>query len=103
MSDAHGHDAGHGDGAAKESGGRKGSMSDNFINKIIDFVTENIAKAVAFIFILVTIGAVLGWEIAQRGANPLFLFVPAAIGIVAYYERDIAIILFVALILLLFI
>ena len=99
MSD--GHDSGHGngDGAKKDSGGEKGFMVDRFFGRIMEYVGEGIAKLVAFLLIIVSIGAIFGFYVAIKGGNPLLLLIPAGLGAIAYYERDIAILIFVGILL----
>ncbi len=97
--DSHAHDS-HGAGEKKASGGGdRGFMVDRLFKRLIDYVSEGIARLIAFILIVVTIGALIGWVIAQRHAPFILVFAPAALGIIAYYERDIAILLFVGLLL----
>ena len=96
MSDDHGEAA---QSKGKDSGDDKTFMVDRFFSRLADYITEEIAKLVAFLLILVTIGALVGYVIATRQAPFLLVFVPAVLGIIAYYERDIAILLFVALLL----
>ena len=102
MSDSHGHE--HDDHGEKKGGGR-GFLFDWFLAKGLNYatggidLTDIIAKIVAFVLIVMSIGALIGYIIAQREAPFLLVFAPAALAIIAYYERDIAIVLFVALLL----
>src|SRR3989344_752711 len=83
-------------------GSEKGkSMSDDLFSKIVDYVQGKIATFVAFLFLLITIGAIYGALIvAHRGFDaltPILIVAPALLGIFAYYNRDFAILLFVIL------
>ncbi|GEM_PF-2920192 len=98
MSDPHGHDD-HGGGEKHSGGGGRHFMADRFLGRVLDYITGGIAKLVAFILIIMTVGAIVGYVISQRQAPFLLVFVPAALGVIAYYERDIAIVLFAALLL----
>ncbi|MBI4210668.1 MAG: hypothetical protein HY544_04145 [Candidatus Diapherotrites archaeon] len=95
--DEQGHDNGHGEG--KKGDKDKSFMVDRFLGRIGDYIAGGIAKLVAFILIIMTVGALVGYVIAQRQAPFLLVFLPATLGIIAYYERDIAVLLFVALLL----
>lgn len=100
MSDSHGPD-GHGGGEKKSSGGGDRSfMADRFLGRIFEYISDGIGKLIAFILIMITVGALIGYYISYRHWDFLLVFVPAGLGIIAYYERDIAIILFAALLLL---
>ncbi len=88
-----------GGGKKASGGGDRSFMVDRLFQRIVSYVSEGIAKLIAFILIVVTIGALIGYVIAQRQAPFLLVFAPAALGIIAYYERDVAILLFVALLL----
>ena len=102
MSDSKG-DA-HGKGEDKKGSGDddRTFMVDRFFARVTNFVSDEIAKLVLFVFVLITIGAVIGFVVAERQFNPVWIFAPAVVGIIAYYERDIAILLFVAIILFVF-
>ena len=77
------------------NGGGKNFMVDRFISGLTDWIAEGIGKFVAFILFMVTVGAVFGYFVAVRDLNALWLMAPAVVGLIAYYERDIAIVLFV--------
>ena len=99
MSD-HGHDTGHGSGGGnKGSGSEKSFVVDKIFGRVMDYIGEKIAKLVAFMLLIITIGAIFGFYVAQKSGNPLFLLIPACLGIVAYYERDIATLIFVGILL----
>jgi len=80
------------------------SMSDSLINKIIDYVQGKISTFVAFLFLLVTIGAIYGALVISHpgfeGIAPFLVIAPAALGFLAYYNRDFAIFIFIILFLL---
>jgi len=82
----------------------KKSMSDNLFNKIIDYVQGGIATFVAFLFLLITIGAIFGALVVSHagtigGIVPFILIAPAALGVLAYYNRDFAVAIFIILVL----
>lgn len=96
MSDSHGHsDHGH----EKKGNGDRSFMVDRFFERIVDYISGRIAKLIALMFIIMTVGALIGYFIAIKQAPFIFIFLPATLGIIAYYERDVAIVLFVALLL----
>ncbi|VVB99870.1 Uncharacterised protein [uncultured archaeon] len=47
------------------------------------------------ILILISLGAVLGYIIAWRQWEFYWALAPAALGVLAYYERDIAFLIFI--------
>jgi len=79
------------------------SMSDNWFQKIEDYITSGISRFVAFLFFLVTLGAVLGYIVAIRGEGEYLILVPAAAGILSYYSRDFAVAAFGLFVILIFI
>lgn len=111
MSDAHGADS-HGHGTGHEAshteshgslgGNPKECRTDPFFTQVSNYVTGKIAAFVAFLFVLILLGelyalVVLGVPIRQ--ADTALLIAPAIIGLIAYYNRDVAIALFALLIL----
>ena len=70
--------------------------TDSWFEKLRDWIAKTISIFVAAIFFLFGAGAVYG---AFFAANPLFILVPFALGLLAYYSRDFAIII-LALVLL---
>lgn len=104
--DSHGKDD-HGGGDNKSPGGiiDRRFLADWFLARGLNYITGGIdltgiiAKIVTVVLVIMTIGALIGYTISQRQAPFLYVFIPAGLGIVAYYERDIAIILFIALLL----
>jgi H+/gluconate symporter-like permease len=85
-----------------KSSSDKKSMSDDLFNKIIDYVQGGIATFVAFLFLLITLGAIFGALVVTRsgglsGIAPILLITPALLGFVAYYNRDFAVAIFALL------
>lgn len=80
-------------------------MSDNLFDRILKYITTGIQRFVAFLFFLFTAGAVYGIFItrASPAAQPFLLIAPAAVGLLAYYNRAFAIWAFVMLVALAFI
>ena len=103
MADSHGHDdQGHGEAAAETKSSPVPRM-DNWFMKIQDYITEGISRFVGFLFLLVTIGAVYGFLVAQKSGNQtLFIIAPAVIALIAYYNRAFAIGIFILLVILIF-
>ncbi len=77
-------------GSQTKSGASSKSMSDNWFGKIEDYLSGSISRFVGFLFFLITVGAVLGYIVAQRGEGEILILVPAAAGLLAYYNRDFA-------------
>ena len=71
---------------------KAGQRVDSIFEKFGEFVTNTIKRFAAFLFFLFGLGAVFG---AFFASNPLVLFIPFAIAILAYYSRDFAIIILV--------
>lgn len=86
MGDGHGSEKGHGD-----SHGSKGETcrSDPWFGQVQGYITHSIQRFVAFLFILITIGAIIGYVAGTKNAEYLVL-VPAISGLIAYYNRDFA-------------
>ena len=83
---------------------KSNSMSDNIFGKIVDYIQGGIATFVAFLFLLITIGAIYGALVVThsggiQGIAPILLITPALLGFVAYYNRDFAVAIFILLIL----
>ena len=59
-------------------------------------VSEQVSTFVAFIFFIITVGAVYGALVAARNPTmePFLLIVPAVLGLIAFYNRDIATLFF---------
>ncbi|MBI4044913.1 MAG: hypothetical protein HY392_04340 [Candidatus Diapherotrites archaeon] len=78
------------------------SQMDSVFQKINDYLTDKIAGFVAFLFILIFIGVVftvIVLKIPPSETNPILL-APLVAAVIAYYNRDIAVILFLGLILI---
>jgi hypothetical protein len=75
---------------------------DRAFARISTYLTQQISRFVAFLFFLFTLGAVYGWWLCWRGVpnQELLIIAPAILGIIAYYNRTFAIVMFVAIILL---
>lgn len=109
MSDGHGdhgaHDS-HGGHKEEKSGGKTDMVEqavDRLGKRIEDYVTGGISKLVASILFLITIGAAYGFIAASRGAPiaEYFVIAPAIAGLVAYYNRTFAVLIFTLLVILL--
>lgn len=89
----------------KETSSSKTGTVDTWFGKLFDNLGGAISSFIAFLFILFTLGAVYGYVVFTRLPNlaPLLIATPAIIGLIAYYNRNFALILFVALMLGLFI
>ena len=77
---------------------------DSWYAKIQKYLTAKISSFVAFLFLLVAAGAWAGLMMASLYPEMAFLavLIPAAAGIVAYYNRTLATILFFGLIIFFF-
>ncbi|MDO8634394.1 MAG: hypothetical protein Q7K34_03845 [archaeon] len=78
------------------------SQMDSVFQKIADYVAEKIASFVALLFIFIFIGVVftvIVLKIPPSEINPILL-APLVAAIISYYNRDIATILFLGLILI---
>ena len=78
----------------------KGGKVDSWFGKIENYVTGVIGAFVAFLFLIFAGGAAFALFIAESWPEKAFLVVliPAASGILAYYNRTYAILVFIALI-----
>jgi ABC-type multidrug transport system fused ATPase/permease subunit len=105
MSDAHSHDEqgheSHGNNTAKAESNDIHSV-DQWFNKVLEYIGQKISTFIAFLFFLFTMGAVFGAVSIVRFPEyaPIMIFAPAALGLVAYYNRTIATIAFIVLIVL---
>ncbi|MBT4191679.1 MAG: hypothetical protein HOE11_00060 [Candidatus Diapherotrites archaeon] len=83
---------------------KKGKV-DNWFNKIQDYVTGVIGAFVAFLFLIFAAGAGLMMFVMEQWPEKAFLVVliPAASGVLAYYNRTYATIVFIALLVFIFI
>ncbi|MDO8625666.1 MAG: hypothetical protein Q7R47_06285 [Candidatus Diapherotrites archaeon] len=73
-------------------------MVDNFLNSVLKTFSANFRTFVAFLFFVFSGGMLFGLFISQY--DPVFLFLPPALGLLAYYNEKIALLAFVALIVL---
>lgn len=85
----------------KETSSSNQGTVDKWFGKLFDNLGKAISSFIAFLFILFTLGAVYGYIVFTRLPNlaPLLIATPAVIGLIAYYNRNFALVLFVALIL----
>lgn len=98
MSDAHDSHESHGSEEKKEAkSGGWAETADNWYDRIATYVSEQISTFVAFLFILFTIGAAYGVFFAAKFPHLVVpaILAPAFIGLVAYYNRVFATIMFV--------
>ena len=79
---------------------KKEQRADPWFNKIENYVTAKIGSFVAFLFFLIAMGAGIALFVIERWpeAAPMAVIIPAIAGIVAYYNRTFALIMFVLLI-----
>jgi type IV secretory pathway VirB2 component (pilin) len=86
-------------------GDDKTGRVDNWFTKIQNYVTGVIGAFVAFLFLIFAAGAALTMFVMEQWPEKAFLVVliPAAAGILAYYNRTYATIVFIGLIALVFI
>ena len=80
-----------------ESTSKGSSKMENWINKIIGYVTSHFRRFVAFMFFVFTIGAGSGILIMHKAPQlaGILVLAPAIMGLLAYYNTTIAVILFV--------
>ncbi|MFH1256935.1 MAG: hypothetical protein V1494_06625 [Candidatus Diapherotrites archaeon] len=74
-----------------------GSRTDSWFDKLSDYVTGTISGFVAFLFFLFAAGAVYGALIVAKGSpfGGYLIVLPAVLGLITYYSRDIALVVFV--------
>ncbi len=85
---------------AKPATSSKANRMDPFFDKVSNYVTGKISTFVAFLFALITVGAIYAVIITGVKLTTLTLFLllgPAIVGLIAYQNRDIAVGLFVVL------
>ncbi len=84
MSDGHEHGSGH------------TCKTDPWYQRILDYISGQISKFVAFLFLILMIGIAIGFYVVGRAPSfgPLIILIPAIAGLASYYNRDIATILF---------
>ncbi len=88
-------------GEEKKENGKAGRI-DSFFVGVADYIGKQISRFVAFLFFVFTAGAVYGALLAYRQVQfaELFIILPAALGIIAYYNRTFALVIFIAVVLL---
>ena len=94
--ESHSHEESHAE-AAAPSGIKAACMCDPFFDKVSNYVTGKIATFVAFLFFLITIGAVYALVITKAPLDTLtttLILTPAVVGLIAYWNRDLAVIIF---------
>ncbi len=101
--EAHAESHGHEEAQAKAAptSGAAACKCDPFFDKVSNYVTGKIATFVAFLFFLITIGAVYALVITKAPLDSLttvLILAPAAVGLLAYWNRDLAVIIFVVFI-----
>src|SRR3989338_2108204 len=74
-----------------------GSGIEGWINRLIGYVTSQIRTFVAFLFFVFTLGAILGILIMYKAPQyaGLLVLAPAVMGLLAYYNTVVAIVLFI--------
>ncbi|MCX6803641.1 MAG: hypothetical protein NTY48_03650 [Candidatus Diapherotrites archaeon] len=79
-------------------------IADKWFGKIQADIDKKIANFVAFFFFMIALGALAGVIIAQRHPNQAMLAViaPAVTGLIAYYNRAFAAVVFAILVIALF-
>jgi hypothetical protein len=84
---------------------KKSGQVDKWFTKISDSVSEKIGGFVAFMFFLVALGALASLIVVHKWPEfgYLTVIVPVIAGVLAYYDRTIATVLFTLLILFAFI
>lgn len=77
---------------------------DSWYEKVKGYVTKKVSTFVAFIFLLIALGVVVGIQATHyfSGAAWGIVIIPAGIGIIAYYNRAFATILFMIMMLFVF-
>jgi hypothetical protein len=73
------------------------SKSDSWIDKLKEYVSKNISRFTAILIVIFSIGMAYGVYIMAYVPNyqMLYFAAPPTMGILAYYNRDIALILLV--------
>lgn len=70
-------------------------MVDNWLSSALKWATKTIGAFIAFLFFVFTAGMLFALYISQ--IDPVFLFLPPAMGLLAYYNEKIALLLFAGL------
>jgi len=84
--------------------GKPGSTADKFFSSIGNYITAGISRFVAFLFILISLGAFYGFLVSSRqgDAGVFLLIAPAIAGLIAYYNRAFASAILIVLIIIAF-
>jgi hypothetical protein len=101
--ESHGHSESHSEAKTKDKTSMVDETIDRLAKRIENYITGGISKLIAAILFLITIGAVYGYLAASRG-EPIaeyFIIAPAIAGLLAYYNRSFAVILFILLVVVL--
>jgi len=79
--------------------GETNKTIDSWFTRIQKYTSAKISHFVAFLFFLVALGAFLMMVVMQRYPNEAVwvIIAPAAAGLLAYYNRGFAIVLFIGL------
>ena len=87
---------------AKENGDSKGSRTDKYFAQASSWLSEKISRFVSFLFLLFGAGAIYGAIIVPRFSqySIYLLGVPILLALIAYYNRGVAAVLFMGMILL---
>ena len=90
--------------AEEKGGGDAGETGrvDRWFQGVLNYVGKTVSTFVAFLYFILTIGMLIGWVVTFRApeAMPLLAMLPAAIGLLAYYNRVFATIAFVGFLVL---
>lgn len=73
---------------------------DKFFDDLSTKVTETLKSFIAFLFLLLAVGAAYGFFVTLKHTEiaPLLVILPAVLGLIAYYNKTFAIAIFVLLI-----
>jgi len=75
-----------------------------FFDKVWGSISKSISVVVASIFMIFTLGSVFGYFIATHPVQPLWaLMIPPLLGVIGYYYRTFAIVLFILFIVIILI
>jgi len=87
---------------AEEKANSKDSRADKYFGKASDWLGERIARFVSALFLLFFAGGVYGAVIVSKfpGHSIYLLGAPAILALVAYYNRGVATVLFVGLVII---
>lgn len=73
--------------------------TDDWFKKVEDWITKSIKGFVAAIFFLVGVGAIIG-ALAISSNHSWIIFLPFALGLLAYYSRDFAVVILALIVIL---